>query len=665
MNRFSLIAILLLIVGGAAAFVFFGPSARPTPASLRLQYEAGDLSGTLAEISGIPGSAENAELQMLVADCYRQLGQVDKLKAWVAAAEASGIAADQIQLAKDLTDIQMGAFEESPTRLERELERRGASVYDARGAIALGTIANGNFSDAQRLLDDWQREQPTATQPIYLQGVLARAQSQWDAAAAFFVQAIESNPQHELSYLALSEFYSQPPNIDLEKSRFVLQELARRTPANAEMRVRLARVHRELGDIQAARRVFADIPSPSPPEILEKAELALDSGEFEQSVQLLSEVNLSDAADFIAIIDAAFGMSLQGQGGPSEELTRRVSWAATALALSGKSQLAAAVFNVALDRVARTRRFSDLQVQLALAPTNQALVDELNAVVSPAFTPAYPTLDGQQVIPQPADLSEGLQLYAEHCSVCHGDDGDGFGPAARHLFPVPRNFRREPMRMVSAENRLATDDDVATAIRKGQAGASMPAFDKLTDAQVQMLVTVVRDSVGPYEPIADERIADEVDAWVKARLAAGPSLPLPQIASPEGTPQDDVPRVGGSELYVRAGCQQCHPLSGEQLPISQPGISSQPAALFDSLGRPVVARDLIHDPYRGGNSRIAIYRRIVLGIPGTPHPALSGFSDPEILQLVDFVRQLSASSEANTSAERRTNFQRRQHAAEL
>ena len=39
-----------------------------------------------------------------------------------------------------------------------------------------------------------------------------------------------------------------------------------------------------------------------------------------------------------------------------------------------------------------------------------------------------------------ADGGEGKKIYEAHCLSCHGPQGDGKGPGARHLSPPPPDF---------------------------------------------------------------------------------------------------------------------------------------------------------------------------------------------------------------------------------
>ena len=43
------------------------------------------------------------------------------------------------------------------------------------------------------------------------------------------------------------------------------------------------------------------------------------------------------------------------------------------------------------------------------------------------------------------DANAGKAVYEHKCLLCHGEKGDGKGPAAEHLLPRPRDFTRGPL----------------------------------------------------------------------------------------------------------------------------------------------------------------------------------------------------------------------------
>ncbi|KPX94923.1 cytochrome c/FTR1 family iron permease [Pseudomonas meliae] len=96
---------------------------------------------------------------------------------------------------------------------------------------------------------------------------------------------------------------------------------------------------------------------------------------------------------------------------------------------------------------------------------------------------AYEVSQAPAITPDPA---RGAPLYAQHCSVCHGDSGAGDGPAGIGLEPPPSNLR-DTARL----DRLSLYD-LYNAIGLGIAGTDMPAFaDQLDDRQRWDIATYI------------------------------------------------------------------------------------------------------------------------------------------------------------------------------
>jgi mono/diheme cytochrome c family protein len=57
-----------------------------------------------------------------------------------------------------------------------------------------------------------------------------------------------------------------------------------------------------------------------------------------------------------------------------------------------------------------------------------------------AVTANAQTKTVKQVPFQPASTSEGVDLFTQHCAVCHGKDGKGAGPAAEAWKKAPADL---------------------------------------------------------------------------------------------------------------------------------------------------------------------------------------------------------------------------------
>ena len=85
-----------------------------------------------------------------------------------------------------------------------------------------------------------------------------------------------------------------------------------------------------------------------------------------------------------------------------------------------------------------------------------------------------------------ADDATGARLYAERCSGCHGDHGNGDGPAAAALVPKPRNF------VDAAFWKSRTLEQVTATVKNGKPGTMMPGFvGVLSDAEIDAVAHFV------------------------------------------------------------------------------------------------------------------------------------------------------------------------------
>ncbi len=89
------------------------------------------------------------------------------------------------------------------------------------------------------------------------------------------------------------------------------------------------------------------------------------------------------------------------------------------------------------------------------------------------------------------DGAKGQGTYAAKCQVCHGEKGDGNGPAGKSLTPHPANFTDAKFMA------LKTDDHLTKVIKDGGAAVGkspiMSAFGgQLTDGEVADLVAYIR-----------------------------------------------------------------------------------------------------------------------------------------------------------------------------
>ena len=92
-----------------------------------------------------------------------------------------------------------------------------------------------------------------------------------------------------------------------------------------------------------------------------------------------------------------------------------------------------------------------------------------------------------------ANEVQGIQVFTTHCIVCHGEKGNGKGPAAASLKPKPRNFKKG-LKSFKYGTTLA---DVVKTISNGSPGTAMPPFKSvLNPEQLEAVAAYVRSLAG-------------------------------------------------------------------------------------------------------------------------------------------------------------------------
>jgi mono/diheme cytochrome c family protein len=257
--------------------------------------------------------------------------------------------------------------------------------------------------------------------------------------------------------------------------------------------------------------------------------------------------------------------------------------------------------------------------------------------------------DDEEVRPKSnSALRSGRDLYVQHCAACHGAEGDGQGLAARFLYPKPRDFRSGRFRLVSAKNIVPTADDLHEVLVRGMPGSAMVSWGHLSQDERNKLVEEVlrlyrqgiRGAIVAELKEAEEEIVEvEVDAQVEERTTSGEVVELPKASD------GDLAAIArGKALYVKQACNACHGNEGrgdgQQVMVDSEGLSTRP-------------RDFTGGVFKGGHDVASIYRRIVLGMPGTPMPSSSNLTAEQIVDLAHFIRSLSSEETRNAAVLKR------------
>lgn len=186
----------------------------------------------------------------------------------------------------------------------------------------------------------------------------------------------------------------------------------------------------------------------------------------------------------------------------------------------------------------------------------------------------------------------GDELYARHCSSCHGLDGKG-GVGV-------------PLALPSFLNSVS-DEFLKKTIRLGRTGRIMPAFSSLSDAQLNAIVKHIRGWSDKPAPAEDNRV-------VKGDSKQGKKLFASHCAQCHG---DDA--SGGKGTGVTFSRKR-------DLPIIAPALSN---AGFLAAASDVMIRDTIS-----------------FGREGTPMTSMlvAGLSEQDVNDVVAYIRSLEKSA---------------------
>lgn len=297
-------------------------------------------------------------------------------------------------------------------------------------------------------------------------------------------------------------------------------------------------------------------------------------------------------------------------------------------------------------------------------------------------------------------------IYRAHCVVCHGLEGGGAGPAAALQNPYPRDFRAGIFKFKSSpRGEKPLRADLTDLLVRGAPGTSMPSFARLPEEDIEAVVDYViylsirgeterrlqrfavaelgygderpdssadrllTDGEGHFQSAeigsaVSQIITDVASAWIDARPV---EVPAPPVYSAE-TELDAAIERGRQRFHGPvANCASCHGKDGNADAVTldyddwtkeqttrlglTPSDADQIAPLRRAGAlrpRAIQPRRLAWGVYRGTADPESLYRRLVVGIDGTPMPGLlvqeatgaTGVTSTEVWELVAFLLSL-------------------------
>lgn len=157
------------------------------------------------------------------------------------------------------------------------------------------------------------------------------------------------------------------------------------------------------------------------------------------------------------------------------------------------------------------------------------------------FTGDYKLAGGKTLAA--ADLNHGFEAFMLYCYGCHGEKGDGNGPASYSMRPPPRNFNQGLFKFGGvAAGGLPVDDALDRTIRRGLYGTPMLSWD-IPEAERKYIIAYLK-TLSPRwtEEEPGEALVITPDPW-------------------KGKEQEAIAR--GKQVYHvagadHAGCSGCH-----------------------------------------------------------------------------------------------------------
>lgn len=194
------------------------------------------------------------------------------------------------------------------------------------------------------------------------------------------------------------------------------------------------------------------------------------------------------------------------------------------------------------------------------------------------------------------EIFEGEKIYRVYCASCHGELGDGNGPAAAGMSPAPRNFTTGVYKFRSTPpGSLPTNEDLIKVVQWGVPGTWMPSWnDLLSEQDIKNVVTYCKSFFPePHKWNTVEPISSLIES---------PPLPNSELLR------------DGEGLYLLLDCWKCHGFDGK-------GSGPSSKKLVDSNNRPTTPANLTRNDYRAGFSAKEIRKTFLTGLSGSPMPS--------------------------------------------
>jgi len=201
---------------------------------------------------------------------------------------------------------------------------------------------------------------------------------------------------------------------------------------------------------------------------------------------------------------------------------------------------------------------------------------------------------GSAAINSEYSLAHGKEVYLKRCEGCHGEKGDGKGPASPFFTKVlPRDFTSGTFKFrTTPSGSLPLDSDIYRTITVGVRGTAMPPWANLPEKDRWDVVHYIKTFSDVFKD----------------------SIPDQPIYVPPAPKPDETMLARGAQLYMTFQCNVCHGDKGH-------GDGPSASSLDDEWGNNILPADFTTGIFKVGPRPEDIYRTMTTGLNGTPMPS--------------------------------------------
>lgn len=268
------------------------------------------------------------ETYFLLARTHRRLGNLDQVEPLLRVARQLGGDPDRAQRETWMAWAQAGRMREAEPHLSEllvDLREDGAEIC---AAYVQGYLANLQPAAARRLLDAWQRDYPQDPQAYFLRGYLNQTLTLWHEAAEAYRRGLELSPGETRMRIRLAEVLAERGEVDEALRQF--ERCAGETPGDASLFAAWAHCLTQQGRPDQARPILQralESASMHFESLRQLGELELAAGDYERALPPLQAAVSQRPYD--AASRAALGKTLQALG-RADEAQSHLEYAAAA-----------------------------------------------------------------------------------------------------------------------------------------------------------------------------------------------------------------------------------------------------------------------------------------------------------------------------------------------